>query len=346
MAMDLIDLDKVEKMEIPLASVPLSYLPIELSTRGRLGVPKIVYCRNFNTEDILTLSMLSTTIIPERMIAVLNSILYGENNVALWPDKSIIELLVKVYANYFTPILPQVKFPWDESDIEWLKEHEEDKKLELLQKGLWVPRVDLNITESITIQILDEDVKETLTIRKKNKEGKDILKVKFLSYPRYGDTLILKKYMQDNYKDSGQFDKVRIQAEQYSLFVEQDKDVSLLPEINIDEYLAWQTWELQKEVALAKATQALYLLEYNDTDLRERTIEEKINYINMPEFDVVISTKLNNHYEKLKFGVLPQIKVKNPITGEVCVRHYVFRPDDIVSAVQSGESNGYDISYD
>ena len=130
MAMDLIDLDKVEKMEIPLASVPLSYLPIELSTRGRLGVPKIVYCRNFNTEDILTLSMLSTTIIPERMIAVLNSILYGENNVALWPDKSIIELLVKVYANYFTPILPQVKFPWDESDIEWLKEHEEDKKLE------------------------------------------------------------------------------------------------------------------------------------------------------------------------------------------------------------------------
>ena len=346
---DLVDLDRVEKIdkkEVDISSIPLSYLPIELSTHGKLGVPKVVYCRNFNTEDILTLSMLSTSIIPERMIAVLNSILYGKNDVALWPEKSIIELLLTIYANYFTPVLSQVKFPWDDSDIAWLKEHKEDKKIDLLQKKLWVPRVDVSIKDAITIQNLDEEVKETITIKHKNKEGKIVFKAKFLSYPRYGDTLLLKKFMQDNYKDTGKYDKVRLQAEQYSLFVDQGKDVSILPEINLEEYLEWQNSELQKEVALAKATQALYLLEYNDEDLRDKRIEEKIKYIEMPEFDVVISEKLNNHYEKLNFGVLPQIKVKNPITGEVCVRRYVFRPSDIVSAIQSGESDEYDISYD
>jgi hypothetical protein len=346
---DLVDLDRVEKIdkkEVDISSIPLSYLPIELSTGGRLGVPKIVYCRNFNTEDILTLSMLSTSIIPERMIAVLNSILYGKNDVSLWPDKSIIELLIQVYANYFTPILFQVKFPWDESDVEWLKEHKEEKKIDLLQKKLWIPRVDLDIRKAITIQKLDEEVKETITIKKKNREGKQILAVKFLSYPRYGDTLILKKYVQDNFKDTDKYDKVRLLAEQYSLYVDQGKDISTLPEMNLEEYLEWQNSELQREIALAKATQALYLLEYNGENLREKTLAEKIEYIGRPEFDIIVSEKLNSHYEKLKFGVLPQIKVKNPITGEVCVREYVFRSDDIVSAIQSAEYDGYDISYD
>ena len=85
----IIDLEKLnvsqKKEEM---TVPLSYLPFQLSTGGKLGVPETIYCRNFNTEDILTLSMLANSIMPERMVSVLNSIMYEQVNVAEWPDSS------------------------------------------------------------------------------------------------------------------------------------------------------------------------------------------------------------------------------------------------------------------
>jgi hypothetical protein len=347
----LVDLDretlKTPISPIPVTSVPLSYLPIELSTNGRLGVPKVVYCRNFNTEDILTLSMLAENILPERVIAVLNSLMYGDVDVASWPEKTIIELLVQIYANYFTPVLFEVRFPWNESDITWLEEKGDIKKVEQLQKGLWIPRIDLDLRTCVTINSLNENVKETVTITKKDKEGKVLLKAKFISYPKYGDVLIIRKEVQNKFQESDKkYSKIQRLSETYSTYIDQDRDISTLPNLDTMEYLEWQNAELQKNIYLADATLALYLLEFNGEDVSGLPLSEKVQILKRPEFDVNISAKINKHYNSLKFGIDPEIHVKNPITGENCTRRYSFRPYDIIQAIQSREPDGYDLSYD
>ena len=341
----IVDLENV--VETPkLSKIPLSYLPIELSTNGKLGVPKVVYCRNFNTEDILTLSMLADNILPERVIAVLNSLMYGDVDISNWPDKTIIELLVQIYANYFTPIFLQVKFPWTQSDLDWLNERD-IKKAEQLEKGLWVPRIDIDLRTAVTINKLEEDIKDTVTITKKNKEGLPVLKAKFISYPRYGDVLILRKEIQDKFKDSdAKYSKVQRLSETYSTYIEEDKDLSTLPNLDMNEYLEWQNSELKKNIYLADATIALYLIEFNNEDVSTLPLSKKIDILKQPEFDVIISQRINKHYNSLKFGIDPIIHVKNPITGDMCDRRYSFRPYDVVQAIQSTEYDGYDISFD
>ena len=342
-----LDIDKREKMEIKSKKdIPLSYIPITLSTNGKLGVPKVVHCRNFNTEDLLTLSMMANSILPERVLTVLNSLIYEDVDVSTWPDKSIIELLVSIYSNYFTPIFFQIPFPWNDEDLQWLRANEQEDKAIQLEKKIWIPRIDLDLRTAVSIDTLEMDVKDTVTIKKKGNGGIEF-SAKFRAYPAYGDVLVLRKEVQDRFKEvESKYEKIKKLVNMYSTFLDQDKDITELPEMNMDEYMEWQTFELTKDIYVADATQALYLLEFNGEDLSQLTINDRIKYMKMPEFNIHVSSKLDKHFESLKFGINPMIKVKNPITGQVSVRPYTFRPSDIVQAVQSAEFDGYDISYE
>ena len=341
----IIDLETVDfvqkKKEM---SIPLSYLPIKLSTNGKLGVPEVVYCRNFNTEDILTLSMLTNTIIPERMIAVINSFIYGDVNVANWPDKSIIELLVLMYINFFTPMLPQIAFPWNDEDIAWLEERKETKKIDALKKGIWVPRIDLDL-RTLDIHQLDSHIQDTIVIKKKDGKG---FNGTFLAYPKYGDALILQQMVKDRFEEEEKkYISLELLINSYSRYIESDKDTSELPPIDPNLYVSWQEFLVKKNVFIADATLAYYLQKIGTEDVSSYPIEKKIKLIKDPSFDDInISKKLSKHFGTLDFGISPNVKVHNPITGEEVTRGFQFRVDDILQALQSFDPDGYDISYD
>lgn len=341
----IIDLEKMNvKKEV--SSVPLSYLPFRLTAGGKLGVPEVVYCRNFNTSDMITLSMMTDNVIPERIIAVLNSLIYGEVDVSLWPDKCIIELLVFIYVNFFNPIISQIAFPWNDTDITWLEEHKQTEKLEGLKTKKWVPRVDLDL-RTLKLKKLGEEIKDRIVIKKKNHEGKSEIIAKFLSYPRYGDSLILKKLTQEKY---GELEKKYIGIESlfntFNRYYEEDRDVSSLPPFDVPLYMEWQEMLLQKNIFLADATLALYLQEWRGQDISALSIEDRIPFIKNPEFDIKMSQQLEKHFDSLDFGIDPEVMVANPITGEPCTRRFQFRLYDILQAIRSFDSNEYDISYD
>ncbi|NJL69164.1 MAG: hypothetical protein HC894_25545 [Microcoleus sp. SM1_3_4] len=170
--------------------IPPGYVPIEMSTKGKLGVPEVLYARNFSTEDVVNLSMATDILLPERLIATLRSLLLDKTvRVEDWPDKSVIELLVKIYANFFTPMLTSIAFPWNEEDIDWLENHDQKDKIEALREGKWNPIVDIDLRK-INIKDIDPDVRDYIII--KRKKGVP-LEAKFSTYPRIGDTLIIKK---------------------------------------------------------------------------------------------------------------------------------------------------------
>ncbi len=321
-------------------AIPLAYLPITLSTKGKLGVPAIVHCRNFNIEELMILSMIHDSLLPERIITILNGLIFEEVDVGEWPDKLIIELLVNIYANYFNSVLPQLEFPYEDEDITWLNSHGQSDKVTNIEEGKWVPRIDLDLT-SVQSFSLEKDIGSVVTISKKD------FYVKFQSFPHYGDVIKLKKLISDMFKEEEKrYGQIEGLLTTYSNYINEDRDISILPPIDIDMFNEYKNFEVKKSVYLSKATLAMYLLDFNGEDLSGMTVDQRIPYISRPEFDLSITKKLNKHYDSLEFGLNPMVKVHNPITNQPCTRRFVFRFSDILQAIQSSDTTEYDISYD
>lgn len=327
--------------------IPNGYIPIELSTMGKLGVPAKVHCRNFNTSDLVDLSMFIQDALPERLIGILNDIIFEKVDVANWPDKIVVELLIKVYINFFTPILPNINFPWNDDDVRWLEEHDKKDKAQELQDGKWRPKFDLNVKESVKTILIEKDVKEFITVKKKNGQGIEILNAKFIAYPKYGDVLTLRQAVEAKFSDDDKrYARVKQQFEMRERYLDEGKDISLLQPLDEIEYRKWQLYETTKSKYATRAAEAIYLVQYNGKDLSKASIDDRIKYINSPLFDASLSKLINEQYTKIEFGLNPEIEVKNPITGEVCKRQFTFRLLDILQAVQSQPTDGYDISFD
>lgn len=341
------DADDIENTPAPKAqaeklTIPNGYIPIELSTHGMLGVPKVVHCRNFSTADILDLSLFNESMLPERVVGVLNSIILEKTNVADWPDRCIVEILIKLYVNFFTPLLPQTPFPWNSEDIKWLEDNGREEEARDLEKGKWVPRIDFNLT-NVKINDLDTEVKSFITISKKNSN----LHAKFMSYPKYGDVIAVRKATEAKFAESDRsFEKIKQDVAIRERFLSEGRSISALDTVNDQEYTKWRIYETKKAIYVAKASQALYLVEYNGVDLSGASIDEKIKFIDHPEFDVKLAQKINKQFEQLDFGIDPKVEVLNPITGKRCLRSFTFRLMDILQAIQLSESDEYDISYD
>jgi len=263
-----------------------------------------------------------------------------KTNVSLWPDRVIIELLVKIYVNFFTPILPETNFPWETSDVKWLEERGRVDEAKDLVTGKWVPKIDFDLTW-LQIKDLSSEVHSTATFKKPG------FSAKFVSYPRYGDVMAIKKVTEQKFQESDKtFEKVKQSYEIRERFIKEGKSLSTLDPISESDFMKWRIHEAKKAIYIAKASQAIYLLELNGEDISSKSIDERITYVERPEFDIQLSKILDKQFEKLEFGIDPKVEVMNPITREKCQRVFSFRLMDILQAIQLSESNEYDISYD
>jgi hypothetical protein len=351
----IIDLDReiqAPVVEMPIAStgsrgnVPPGYIPIELSTNGKLGVPKVVHIRNFTTGDLVELSLYSTDIVPEKLISVINSLSFDKIDVGTWPDRSIIELMVKMYMNYFTPMMYNIYFPWDETDLEFLNNAGRHEEADALEKGKLKPEIDLDL-RNLNFINLNDSIKSFVIIKKKATQFSNALEAKFLAYPRFGDIVLVKKAVEDRfYEEDKKYAKVKQDVSIIDRYIEEGRSVDIIGVVDPLLYAAWQKHEFNKSLYLIKSTQALYLHSFNGRDLSNASIDEKIKVLDNPEFDIKIGRVIEQQYNKLNFGIDPIIKVKNPFTGLICDRRFSFRIVDILSAIQSYRVDGYDIVYD
>ena len=345
---------EVQDLDIPIintkitskVAIPSGYIPIELSTNGKLGVPKVVHVRNFSTGDLVELSLYNKETLPENVIKVLNNLVYEKVDVSNWPDKIIIELMIKIYTNYFTPIVYDVVFPWSDEDIQFLESKNRFEEAMALKSGKWSPTLDLDLRTLDTIAI-DDTVKSYITIRNRATSTTSALEVKFLSYPKFGDIITINKAMEERfYEEDKKYARIRQDSELRERYIQEGRNMELITPLDPGSYLAWQKYELRKSLYLMKAAQALYLTSFNGKDLSNSTLDEKISILDNPEFDVNVGKAIEDQYSKLNFGINNNVKVKNPITGEFELRRFSFRFMDILQAIQSSKSPEYDIFYD
>jgi hypothetical protein len=349
--MEIIDLDSKKINEIsPVApkesQIPINYIPIELSTNGMLNVPKVIHIRNFITEDLLNLSMYSQSVLPEKVVSVLNSMIYEKIDVSDWPDRVIIELLVKLYANFFTPMLSSIDFPWDDTDIKFLRDNNRNDEADDILNGIFKPKITLDLT-TINTDILDSDLKSKVTINKKLPNGIQF-KAKFRSYPKYGDVLKIKNLIEKKFRDSDKkYQKIKQDYELKETLIREGINLQNLPIIDEYEFNEWQIYEASKAIYALKGSQALYLIDLNGKDVSNMDLDTKINLLtNEVNYDITMAQKIESEYNKLKYGLNPEVKVLNPITQQECVRSFYFQELDIFYAIQSNRTYEYDITYD
>jgi hypothetical protein len=207
----------------------------------------------------------------------------------------------------------------------------------------------LRIYKKVKTKDLDKSVKDYIIIKKKGipKSDSSYLELKFSASSRIGDTIEVKKAIDQKYSElDKKFERLRQSIELYDRYTDKGINLDKLPIINELQLLEWQQYTAEKALYTSKLIQAVNLVSFNGEDISSLPLDKRIQYIDDPRFDVKIAQKMDKQFAKLDFGLDSDIEVKNPITGEVSQRHFTFRLVDILSSIQLSDDNEYDIFYD
>lgn len=334
---------KTPEKKRAINSIPPGYIPVQLSSLGRFGVPETIHVKNFTTEFLVELAMASEEVLPARLISAVQSLIWEKGVlVERWPEKLVIELLLRIYSNFFTPVLASVNFPVLQADIDWLEARGQTQTIEDIKSGAYRPKTDLDLRK-LDIVDLDPKIKDYVTFKSKTSE----FSVKLLAYTKLNDSLLIKKAIDEKFGELDRvYAKLKSTIDLRSSLISQER-YDNLPVIDPFELEAWQIHEAEKALYSLQIARAINLVEYNGRDISDLSIEEKVQLVEKdPLFDATLAKKIDEQAGKISFGVSPEVEVLNPITREVCKRNFTFRYVDILQAVQLSDVDAYDISYD
>lgn len=347
------ELAKIEAKAEAEYEVPSGYISIELSTNGLLGAPKRFHVRNFDTSDLLNLALSEDEELPEKVAKMLDSLILEEDvSVMDFHEKEVVELLARLYQAFYTNTLKEIDFPWDENDIEWIKEKlgntsEATEKIMDLRTKKWVPKVDINLSEVETHDLDPETFKTKIVLTDKStgfKAG--------FSYPRYGDVVVLRNFILQVYREQDkQFAsirdtlKFRRDAEE-RLRRGEDITLSRIPNIPETEREKYKKYEIEKSIFSAVAIKALHLVNFDGDDVSKLSLKERIELARDPRLDYKMMKAVNSFYEKMQLGLKEDVLMLNPIKGVVESRKYSFRLIDLLQAIKLYESSEFDIEFE
>ena len=347
------ELAKIEAKAEAEYEVPSGYISIELSTNGLLGAPKRFHVRNFDTSDLLNLALSEDEELPEKVAKMLDSLILEEDvSVMNFHEKEVVELLARLYQAFYANTLKDIDFPWDETDLAWLKEKignnsEYEEKVFDLKSKKWTPKMDIDLSAVETYD-LDPSTFKTRIFLTDKASG---FKVGF-SYPRYGDVIVLRNFIMQVYREQDkQFasirDTLRFRRDAEER-VRRGEDIALsrIPNIPEAEREKYKKYEIDKSIFSAVAIKALHLINVDGKDVSKASLKERIELARDPRIDYKMMKAVNDFYEKMKIGLKEDVMMFNPIKQVVEPRKYSFRLIDLLQAIKLYESSEYDIEFE
>jgi len=89
----------IETLETSTKDIPVGYLRMELSTQGKMGAPKVFHVRNFDTREIVELSITADSELPIKLGNILDKLIFEEGvSIHDFHENEVVELLVKLFA--------------------------------------------------------------------------------------------------------------------------------------------------------------------------------------------------------------------------------------------------------
>jgi len=333
--------------------IPSAYIPIELSTKGKLGAPVLFHAKNFSTENLLNLSLADDEELPRKVCEMLDDLIYEDTvSVKDWHEQEVIEFLLKIYKTFFTVILKDLEFQLDDEDKQWLANRygygsdEYNGRIRSIENKTWTPRFDINL-ETLEYYAIPNDFKANVKLTKKNGFSCTY------SFPRYGDVVVLKDYLNIIYKEKDKqfaslIDTIKFSNDAKEDFLKGNDKINIasLPKVPETELKKIRAYENEKALFVMTAVRALHLVEYKGTDISKWPLDKKMEIAKDPELDYNTFKQVSDHFGKLEVGVKKEIDIINPIQdGKRMKRRYSFRLFDIFQALQRGDTDGVTLDF-
>lgn len=320
--------------------IPAGYIEINLSTKGKVGAPKSFHVRNFKVGEILTLSLSSDEELPRRLIDILNDAILEDIDVSQFHENEVIELMLYVYSSFYQRVIEDIQFPLDDEDIDHISSTNE-ALLKDLAESKWIPRTSIDINSDIDLYDIDEDAfNPNITI--KDKQTGFYVTFGFI---KYGDRLVVKKWLDDFYKEEeSKFEKIKKQIQYNNNFARNpERQIKIDP----DEEKAYNDYLTEKMQTLADVSRIISITDYNGMDVSNMSIGDKYKLMSSDaRIDYGMISKLIKRQNKIPFGLKPIVRMKDPILNKPCERRFSFRIPLIIQAMQVSGYDRYDDGYD
>lgn len=340
----LTSLNEVDKEVEQISKIPAGYIEVRLSTKGKVGAPAIVHIRNFKVSEILALSLTDTRDLPIRLISILNEAIYEDVDVAQWHEKEVEELMVYVFTTFYKSVLTDIPFPLSEKDLDIIKSQQDgETKLKDIKEGKWIPKTTVDIAQNVDTYEIPNTFSPDVTITSK----KDGFHVTF-GFIKYGDQIKIRRWMDTQFAaEDMKFERIKKQLEYNQGLTNQLSDnpsnIDKLIYIDKEEESAYKEYSLKKGQTITDIAYIISIKDYNGTDISNLSIGEKYSMLaDDARIDYNLITALGKKQKKLKFGLKPEVNMRNPITGEVEKKMLSFRIPLIVQSMRVSESNEYD----
>jgi len=349
------DLSKMKDVKLSQQTTPPpGYIPVELSTKGFVGAPKLFHIRNFDTADLVGLALTDEDRLPIIVSEMLDGLIWEKDvSVSTFHEKEVVETIVRLYQAFYSDVLKDVEFPWNEEDIDALKNKLGDSdetraQIQDLRTRKWIPRVDIQLSKDVnTFDINPDELKKELYL--KDKTGFTV----GFSYPRYGDILTLREFMKEAYKDTDQQFaslkntlKFRQDAEER---MRQGENIVMsripnVPDFEKDKYIQYES---EKQKFGIQAIKALHLVYYEGQDVRNLPLAERTTLVASDfRIDYRMTKAVNEYFSNWKIGLKPEIEMANPLKGVVESRKYSFRLVDLLQAIKLYDTTEYDYDFE
>ena len=324
--------------------IPNGYITIELSTRGLLGAPRLFHVRNFSTGDLLNLALTDDAELPIKVCDMLdNLILEKDVSIRDFHEKEVIETLIEVYKTFFTKAMKEVEYQILEDDWEFLKTKlgEDTPEFKLRENEYrsrkWIPRTTIEL-DKIDYYDIPDGLKTKIHVKNKDFDA-------IFSYPRYGDVVLLRDFIEKVYREDDKRFASLMEMVRYRRDAEdrirrgENIDLRHIPNITKDDEKRLKEYEIEKANFMVDAVKGLRLIEFNGVDLSDVPLEKRIELGRDARFDFNIYKKVNEHFEKMQIGPKEEIPVYNPIQGKIMLRKYSFRIFDFLQALKDADSD-------
>ena len=341
--------EKVAQIE----EIPAGYISVELSTEGEYYAPKVFHMRNFNTEDILNLAIADDSEVIVRTANMMDDLIWEKDvSVKDFTDKEVTETVFTLYKTFYNPIMKGQEYTPTEQDMEFLakqnggRESAEFKQIERdLKTGKWKPTFDIDLNSVVPYKKPAKATK-TATVTKPNG-----FSCKY-AMPRYGDTVVLKNYVEEFWADEDRkfepITQMLKDAEDMKRRFREGENINLLsiPKPTKEDMKRYNDYVMRRNAFSMTALRALHLIEYRGQDVSGLSLDEKYTMAQDPELDLPTFKKINEAFSNVKIGLPDKIKVISPITNMEEEYEYSFRLPVILQAMGNNESDGTVINFD
>jgi hypothetical protein len=293
---------------------------------------------------------------PIKLIKILQGLIFEKDvDVKKFHQKEVIELLLLMYETFYTTVFTGQTWVPTEEDWEFLSEQcggreteEFRRKEQALKSGEWKPVFDINIEKDVEFHEVPDDIKINAKVQKKY--GNKTFTAVF-SLPRFGDVITLKSFVDSMFKEKDkQFARIteiikfRRECEE-KIKKGENINYAQIPNIPKAEEEKLKEYETEKSLFIFRATIALYLMEFDGEDISDVPLEKRLQLASDPRIDFSTFQQVQEHFEKMEFGIKEEITAYDPIMNKVVKRKYPFRLDDLLSAMGTARPSETVVSF-